>query len=489
MQTQSLEHSNRIYRFGYVVLLVYIVATALLQKLPFSGDQVALISHPANILYESGFKTLITPADYDTGHPPIIPALFAGIWMIFGRTLFISHLFMLLTVILLYNTFIKFCSRFLSTDLLFIPTILFLCFPLISVQNMSMGADIFIALFFFWALNAAFDKKEPLFIISCALLLLASLRGIPCIIILILIRIYGGENLKKKNRNFIILSVLLASVPFILWNIFHYSKTGWLITHNSSPWIDQRQPVNFISALSNFFIFFFRFTEAGFFSILIIIILGLRKLKLSCPLVLWRCLFICCGVLFIFFIPFRNPILNRYFLIPQMILLLIASVYLAAYRNIPLRNIILSAVCVLFIASNFIVYPEKMNKAIGYNWDATFAFLPYPQHFREETYRSIQSETSAYMDKTFVVGTGFPVYQSYYDTDLRTDMENSIYQPIKFIQFDTADLQKFDFVIYSNMMNEIPLSIRNTLRNEWITIYDRKIRNLHFEVYKNKRLQ
>ncbi|MBC8046854.1 MAG: hypothetical protein H7Y00_08670, partial [Fimbriimonadaceae bacterium] len=445
-------------------------------RIPFYGDHLTIISHPANLFYDNNFSNLIIPDDFNTGHPPLIPALFAAVWKIFGRSLPVSHCITFIAYILLFYSFIKFCSRFIQSKYLYIPTILFLFHPALLAQTIAMSADIFLLLFFFWGLNAIYDKNKISFVIACMLLLLASLRGGIFVFVLFFVDLLIHKKYSFKKIISICMLVFISSIPFVLWNIYHYMQAGWCIVNPQSPWLPHRQFVDGMALLQNIFIFFFRQMEFGFIFIWVIVcIYYLQKNEQAKQL--YKIIFISLIFCALFFLPFKNPIVNRYLLFIGMIAFIPASLYLSEITSQTRKILLLTAIAIVFLSTHFYVYPEKMNKAIGYNWDATLANVAY-SNLREDVLEQIENmyKPSGEPKK---IGTGFPMYQSYYDSNLENKFSVAV------VKLETDQLASFDLIIYSNIMNEVPYEIQKEIQNKWKLIYENKTGNIYMQLFAN----
>ena len=79
-----------------VLYLLVIIAS---RNIPMFWD-MGNISWASNLIYDSHFKTFIFPnADIDQGAVPLYSGYVAFLWLIFGKSLFVSHLAILPFVI------------------------------------------------------------------------------------------------------------------------------------------------------------------------------------------------------------------------------------------------------------------------------------------------------------------------------------------------------------------------------------------------------
>lgn len=461
-------------RVYYIICLVYIflwlVLTVCFKNLPFYGDQIALISHPANLFFDNNFTNLIVPDDYNTGHPPLLPALFAVAWKCFGRSLEVSHWLMFFCMVLLIVTYLKLCNEFIPEKKLWIPALLFFLHPALLTQTLGMSADVFLLLFFLMGVHAILKQKKILLILCCALLSLTNLRGMIYIAVLAFVQLLQVENISIKNVIKTIGLFFIAVLPFAAWNIFHFTQSGWFIMHAESPWAPHRKLQTFTGLIQNAGVYLFRSLEAGFFIVWMIILYFIRKSRKQIPVFLLRIFIFLILFTCIFFLPNQNPILKRYFLGIECITLIILS-YLI-YESYKPGYVVLT--CFVFISSHFFIYPDKLNSSLGYSWDATLAGTPYFQ-LREEALIYLEQQAT----EDVIVSAGFPMYQSYYDTNLQHTHQTAIQK------FYAEDSDAFDYFIYSNTMNEIPLDVRAKIETEWKVVWQKQKGKVEMLIYKN----
>jgi hypothetical protein len=466
--SKSLRYSVLFAAFYWAVLLF------IYRDLPFFGDQIALISHPANYIFDNQFSTFIIPENFDTGHPPLLPLLFASIWSVFGQNLAVSHSILFCVSMLAFYLYITICSRWLMPGKsLWLPSVLFLFHPLVITQTLGMSTDMFLLCFFLVGMLGVYNRNKYVFVIACIFLLLNNIRGTMYVAVLGLLKLQSDEGQSLKNILNTAGLIALAAIPFIVWNIYHKIESGWMITHHASPWQNHREATDVNGLWQNFVVYLFRFFEHGFAALLFFFLYFLLRKKYSVNPLLFRALTL--SVLFtsMLFIPFQNPILTRYLLIIQVLLLMAFSAMLS-YESLAKRVIIIIFILLAFLSAHFYVYPEKLNTSVGYNWDATLAHTKYFS-LREEALQFLEQNNM----NGYLIGAGFPMYQSFYDTNLEKKWN------LQIEKFYPETGRKYNIFIYSNVMNEVPNEVINNIRMYWELVWTKQEGNILMQVYKN----
>lgn len=438
------------------------------KDVPFWGDQVALISHPANYFYDTHFQSFIIAENYDTGHPPLIPFLMSIVWLIFGRSLLVSHLFVALIYFFTFHFYLRFAEIFLQKSQLIFAALFFLLHPVLLSQTVCMGADLFLLLFFFTGLYGIEYQKKYLLLSAYCFLMLSSLRGGLFIVVLFFYQMNKNSNYSYPVILKEIFLLFLSTLPFIFWNLYHLKETGWILMHQESPWIEQRGIVSINGFFSNCMIFLTGLMEYGFIIIWLILLFASKKV-LSKKLI-FLCL-ISVIVSALFFLITYNPILARYLLLIEIPILILASQGIASLPK-QRRTFLTAIVCLIFCSSHFFVYPQKINSVIKQNWDATLAFLPY-QNLRTDALDFLQQAENK------SIAAGFPMYQSYKDSNLSEAYSISI------VKLEPLDLDTYRYVILSEIMNDVPDSTVEVIKNSWNPVHQNNLCKLSMSIYEN----
>ncbi|MFN0276413.1 MAG: hypothetical protein ACKVPJ_11740, partial [Chitinophagales bacterium] len=246
---------------------------------------------------------------------------------------------------------------------------------------------------------------------------------------------------------------------------------GWCIVNPESPWREHRQVVSGVGLAQNVFIYFFRLAETGFVFIWLFIFYFSIVKKVKDPPALTRILVLLIFFTAILFIPYQNPILKRYMLGIECIGLVLLSTLILSARK---QSALIIFLCLVFVSSHFYIYPEKMSKSIGYNWDATLAVTPYFE-LREDAIQfleNIQADGKS-------ISAGFPMYQSFYDTNLKKQYT------LPLVKLNNETGNAYDFFIYSNIMNGVSLEVLYQIQSEWKLIWEKQKGNITMQIYQN----
>ncbi|MFT5724850.1 MAG: hypothetical protein ACI9JN_001973, partial [Bacteroidia bacterium] len=200
---------------------------------PFFGDSISTISRSANLIYESNFTEISYPQNLDPGHPITFPMLHALVWRIFGKALWVSHLFNLLFGLFTVMLFVRWGERLGFGHSKYVGGVLLLVTPLFVSQmaNPNMHLPLtFFALGFVYSLS--FGKLWHQ-IVFAAGLMLTHLQGL-YYLTPIWIWWFASQNQTSFSKR-IGQSIKILWIPgalFLAWLIYHYSITGWYL---SSP--------------------------------------------------------------------------------------------------------------------------------------------------------------------------------------------------------------------------------------------------------------
>ncbi len=103
------------HKYFIILVFVYFLSALLLFKNDyFFGDSISSTSRLTNHIYDSG--ELFYEQGFDPGHPPTYSILLAYTWKIFGKSLFISHLYGITFCVFLFIGFRKLSGLFLDRE-------------------------------------------------------------------------------------------------------------------------------------------------------------------------------------------------------------------------------------------------------------------------------------------------------------------------------------------------------------------------------------
>lgn len=121
--------------FVYLALIVQCVLWYIVKDDPFFGDAIASTSVAANTIYEANLQTLFYPIEADPGHPTLYAYVLAVLWKLFGRSLWVAHVYAGIWALLLVFVFRKIARTLLEPDNVNRATLLLLLFPTYLSQS------------------------------------------------------------------------------------------------------------------------------------------------------------------------------------------------------------------------------------------------------------------------------------------------------------------------------------------------------------------
>ncbi len=440
-------------------IIFYCLFTVFIFSIPFFGDHVTLVSWPASYYYDSGFATFFLPETIATGHPPFYPLVIAMVWQLFGKSLIVTHLITLFSILFLLTQFYIFSKKFIKEQHHGVAIILFMFYPVLLAQTAAMSIDVLLTGIFFWGMNAIHSKNKKQLFFAVLFAVLISLRGWMVVMSFFIIEmVINRFTIGKIFKNGFI--YLLALIPCIVYFIFQYRNSGWWITPTGGNWSKGRELVSGQLIFGKLFEFSIRNIEFGM--IIPVLVIMVYILKNAHKLILndlYKVILITIAVFAFFMLPFRNAILIRYFMPVHLLVLILFVKILSEYFTALKKNIIIAITCGLFVAHHFFAYPQLKTSVFEYSWgDGSLAHLSY------FTYRNQGAE---YLKQNNInpnkVYTGFPEYKPFNLTNLN---QNTFY----YNKLELGDLEHYEFVIYSNIMNEIPKEAEMELKNNWIRL-------------------
>ena len=250
----------------------------------------------------------------------------------------------------------------------------------------------------------------------------------------------------------------------------HYLEKGWIGYHENSPWKGSFETVDLKGFFRNIGILGWRILDFGRF---IFWIIGAFVFYLSVRKKAWDYKSKILSALFILSLIILTPNMlvhsnllgHRYLLIVYLSFSLLCFYQLSLIKPEIFKRIAFAAISIL-LAGNLLKYPE----GVAQGWDASLAHYPY--------YR-MRSEIIDYIDSKGIprneVGSAFPNSSSFRFTDLE-DKPGS---------FSTLDLQKQNYIIYSNVFNDFTDEQIKELKN-WNVLFKRESLTVTMILYSRK---
>ncbi|RMF31349.1 MAG: hypothetical protein D6765_01905 [Bacteroidetes bacterium] len=426
----------------------------------FFWDTVQLASKHAHHFFEQGFWPPLLPDALDSGHPPTFGAYLAAVWLLFGKTLPVSHLAMLPFLGLLLWAMLR-IGRHLPDPRWgkWLPLLLF-ADPVLAAQSLLVSPDVALAAFFLLGVVGLLEGRS-LWVGAAVLGLgLISLRGMMVglglyLWALLLLpspgRMGFGRWIRAAGRQLLpFLPGGLLGVAFLSW---HYAEKGWVGYHPDSPWAGSFAAVDARGLLRNVAVVGWRWLDFGRVFLLAAVagLLGCWwRQRQPLPafarrmLLLWGCMVL---VLTPTMLLYKGLSAHRYLLPAFLSFSLIFAALLTVVEGWR-RGALFALVFAGLVTGNLWIYPRHISQG----WDSTLAHLPW---------YGLRNEAISFLDQAGVpldsVGTVFPAIGplEWYDLNGRSD------------GFARLDWKKHRRVLYANIMNDFTDEELRTLETSW----------------------
>jgi len=457
----------------------------------FFWDTVQLASKHAHWYYEQGFQSFFLPAAINSGHPPILGMYLALCWLIFGKTLLVSHFamlpFLLGIVWLLYEIGDYFSNTATAKYLL----LLVLIDPFFAGQSSLVSPDIVLVFAFLWCFYGILKVNCFSIICSTILLGLISMRGMMITFSLYIwwcfIAIFLQKEVGHSTKN--IFAVLVKNIlPFLpagliasAFLIAHYLHFGWIGYHSDSPWAGSFESVSFIGFLKNIGILGWRFLDFG----RLFLLGGLGWLfwktytaglfsassTLSSestfkPIQLISLILVLSIILTPSLLLHKGLLSHRYLLpITLSITFLFYHLCFQVIASKKVQKIVFGIAFLGLLTGNLWIYP----KHIAQGWDATLAHVPYYQ-LRQKMIKYIDTEQIP-IDK---IGTVFPNIGPYEIYDLNERQWG----------FVKKDFKTNEYFFYATVFNDVSDEELIQLSTHWEVIQQYESFGIEVILYK-----
>ncbi|NRB54222.1 MAG: hypothetical protein HRU41_41625 [Saprospiraceae bacterium] len=450
----------------------------------FFWDTIQLGSKHAHFFYETGFSSLLLPTEIDSGHPPYFGMYLAGCWMVFGKTLAVSHWAMLPFLVVLVVQWLSLGRRLVGKTLLPLFLLFLLIDPVVASQASLVSPDIVLAACFLMLLNSIYSGKKKEQVIAVVGLGMVSTRGMMLAIV-----VFAWELMVKQQRvsseswlryfQRVITPYLPGGVLAASYLLYHYLSTGWIGFHAESEWAPSFEKADLQQFSKNLVVLVWRFLDFG----RVFLLSG----TLLCGFVLWRSRAFRKGkidpelkrvsMLFLLllvgssitFLSYSGLQQHRY-LLP--LFLLLTLVFFLLLKELPSekwrlkhRNSLLSLVAIGVVTGNLWIYPDRISQG----WDSTLAHWPFYQ-LRMEMLDFVEEREIPLLE----IGTAFPEIGSLKFKDLNERVEG----------YKEKDLRTDPYILYSNVMNDFSDAELWRLQEEWIPLHALKHRGIKMILYK-----
>lgn len=442
----------------------------------FFWDTIQLGSKHAYFFYENHFLQILLPDYIDSGHIPTFGAYLAFCWIIFGKTLVVSHFAMLPFLLgIVWQSYVL-LRKYISQKYIYLALILFLSDATLLSQATLMTPDIPLVFLFLLGLNSVLANKKILITIASAGLILISMRGMMVAFALLIIDII--LNVKFSELKSVIsqllkkgLIYLPALLIFVCYSAYHYKVKGWIGYHKDSPWASLFVRVSFKGDIYNIGILCWRLLDFGrvflWIVALVLVLKYYKKLikdkKTRQLLMIFLLVIISLSMSFVIY---KNLSGHRY-LLPAYLMFSLFTIYLVFEKlgKERWKYAVFAILLAGMLSGNLWVYPKKIRMG----WDSTLGHLPY---------YSLRNQMQNYLEKEKLsiteVGSDFPDMGAQKYLDLN---DNNQIEPKKNLDNDR-------YVLYSNVFNDFQNIEIDRLRVDFILVKEFKQGAVFFRLYK-----
>ena len=470
MKNKLINNLSKSTTIIFVFSALYFAAILLSASTPMFWD-MAYVSKISNLIFDNNFSKIIFP-EFDNGTPPLYSIYISILWKIFGKSLFICHIAILPFVIGLVYQFYKLSSKFLPQKQIIFALILLFIEPTILTQTILAGLDLVFCFLFLFGLNSVLENKRYMIALSVIAIPLLNSRCFTSVFSIFLIDCYINRseylNIKKFAKS--IVAYLPALIFLIIWLLYHYLNTNWFAVSNNRAKYHHFNGLEEI--FRNFIYIVWKIVDFGRVVIYIVVLIFAFKIfksknKKGISLIIIMLLSII-PYLF-FFLPFSYPVSHRHFMIIYIIGSLTVVYFLLTLNKKPHRIIIYTVITISLIIGNFWLYPERF----GNGWDSSLKSIPYFKLKEKfDSYIKISKINPA------DIGADFPMNFDNYDTYLSETH-------FQFTDIDKKPLDKFRYIVQSNISNNFIPNEINTLNNKWILLKTFKSKQIYIKLFKN----
>jgi hypothetical protein len=443
----------------WFIALIYLILVLCASELPVFWDMYGQVK-TADFFLASDFTRLLPDGgDYsDNGHMPLYPLYLAALFRIFGFKLWVAHLsvlpFLAGALWQLYRLSLRYLGRQRAALVLLLT---FFSPPFVS-QALHFSQELALVCCSLWLINALLETRCSHIAMASVLVCLLNLRGISLCGLLL---IYFIAIRKDRNALYIICGVL----AWFGWLFWHYLYAGWWFSGEQIH--DFRQLADLPRLLKNLALGAWKLCDLGaFFGWIIAIVMALRSKRMNEPLQL---LLLAALAALIVCVPFTNPISNRYFLLPYILLLpaFVAAVSASTRR---MQAIAVTSFALVLLLFNAVVYPDRY----GNPWDCTLKSLAY-FGLREE----LDAEVAKAGIAPGEMSAGFQLYfnERYYKMN-GLDREYAL--------LSDTEMPLTPYVAESNICNNFNAERQRYLAGHYTMVRSLSCNGVYIHVYKKK---
>lgn len=436
---------------GYIPLWVawalYVIGVLLLSRTPFFWDSVSVLSRPATVLYDNGFSSLAMPKGTVSDNLPL-SMLLAAWWMLFGRTLFSTHLlFAFFGMALIYQVFMlcrDWVGRREARPFVFF---LMLSDTTLLTQMLFPMFDAVMMLFALICLRGILSGNKAQVAAGAFFLAMLRSRGvILCAGLALFAFLYALAKEKPGwrrgvfllGRTFLeFLPAFVAAVVLLFVQVCNQEAVFGMGA--DSPW-RIAFPSRILGNAVSFGLFWLDFGKVFLWIALITLLLrfGWRRFWQAVPKPLAGFYGLASLLFFLMTVPFLNSYGGRYFLLLYILTPLLTGILL--FAMLPVR--LAKSACVVLSVLMLVAHSGCFSVMRVKQWDCSLAHLPY---------YGLRNQALAYLQEK---GAEPARVRSFFPADKPQDLIDLKRQGDSAWCFEPFSVEEeAEFVLYSNLSN------------------------------------
>lgn len=464
--TKNKHLRNRLF---YILLLLYhAVIFKLAHNLPFLGDSLPNNLFAAENIYNHQLGTIWNIPQADPGHPTLYPYLTALVWMVFGKSLWATHLLTAFTGFFLSVIVFKIASRYLDDSTAKFAVLLIVISPLYVAQLFSASLHLPLTALAFAALYYWQQKKRGAYSLALCLMMLCHLQGAFLLLFLAINDIADTWLQKGRGKlwDWFAKNWWVYTLPFTVfaaWLLLHRQQFGWAL---ASPNYIRDMP-GFKGFLYNLAIACWRIIDFGYiipFAVVVYFFASRRKVlhitdnKTKLLVTYLLCLVVLVGGICL---TFALSPAHRYFFAASVLLIILFAGAIGQ-MSVVWGRVWATTACIFFLAGNFMYYP---GKCMG---DDNLAYLPIHELEKNLVY-------------DFPKGTVFYTYAPLSNPSSIRYLDSSKGAVFKGLYH--ANMDSIDYVVQSNLNCEFTPAQLEKLKSWHGTSYEEG--SVYLNVYAN----
>ncbi len=457
-------------RVTYILAALYIILCFLSQNHVFFGDMVQFGSRHPHFFYENNFESFWLPNELDSGHPPIFGMYIAAGWMIFGKSLIVSHWLMLPFLLLLAYIIPKLTELFVDQKWVLPISLLLFFEPTLLAQASLTSPDIVLISFFLLSIYYIVKKRNIKLSIALIPMSFISMRGM-MVLFAIFLGLYIYQIIIERkifhSQTKTLIYIFLPAVAInFSWLLAHYYLVGWIGFHSNSPWASSFQQVGFGQIVKNIALMIWRWVDFGRITFWLILIFFLLKYIKTLDRFSYKLISVFVSLIIVFTVntSFADGLVGHRYYMPIYLLGLLICIGLIQDRSS--FKYLLNLLFISFIIGSIYIYPSKI--AVG--WDATPAHFPYYE-LRTNLIKHLNEQEI----KINNVASGFPNLDSREILELNGDTS----------KFQSYHLNNTEYIAWSNIFN-YPDELIDQIKS-YELIYEEEKRGIFMRLYKIKK--